>query len=837
MRRAVNIEESRILIVEDNPVAGEMCAYILANGGCGQVSLTADGRNVGALHAAEQFDLILLDLVMPDYSGFDVLAELMSLQNAPSPAVIVVSADSAQRVAALRHGALDFIAKPFDPEELLTRARNVLQLHVLQNQLREQVAQVSRASERLQLYRSATDNSLDGIFIVDEVTGLFIDVNQTACRMLGYSEEALMAAPALTVGILPLAAEHNGHTRDLSRKVQSHVTLVRADGSKIEVELGYEALTISDHRFAAITARDMQLRSESEQRLRQLADFDTLTGLANRRQFYSALEQTLSYARQAGMTAAVMFIDLDRFKIINDNLGHALGDLLLRECGGRLTRCVRTRDMVCRLGGDEFAVLMLLSSHGDAMLVAAKVRESFSEPFVLRGHSLNVSASIGVALYPDDTGDREELLQYADIAMYQAKASGRNTFRFFTPAMNAMGLERLDLESALRKAIEREEFCLHYQPKIDARSGRVSGVEALLRWNRPGAGLVSPAAFIPILEETGLIVSVGAWVIETACAQVRRWIDEGVGPVHVAVNVSARQFFDVALCDSIKHALERSGIDAGLLELELTESALMSNVDDTIASLNMIKALGSRIAIDDFGTGYSSLAYLKRFPIDTIKIDIAFVREVISNPPDAAITLAIIQMAHGLGLRAIAEGVETNAQVNFLGKHMCDELQGFFFSPALTAEATGRFILGRGERTLALPMVTQPSILLVDDDPDLLFITEVAISGWGYQVFSASSAATAFDVLASHRVDVILCDQRMPLMDGTEFFRRVKDLYPTALRIAMSGNADQQSITAAVNEGAIFKFLSKPWRHEELEHLLGDAFSLVAQRRERNFVC
>jgi EAL domain-containing protein (putative c-di-GMP-specific phosphodiesterase class I)/ActR/RegA family two-component response regulator len=415
---------------------------------------------------------------------------------------------------------------------------------------------------------------------------------------------------------------------------------------------------------------------------------------------------------------------------------------------------------------------------------------------------------------------------YADTAMYRAKQAGRDTFRFFTAEMNAEMMARLDLETALRRAVANDEFVLHYQPKVHLGSGRIAGLEALLRWRRPGHGLVSPADFIPVLEETGLIVSVGSWVLTTVCEQIGRWIRSPIGPVQVSVNVSGRQLIDGDLEADVVGALQANRIPAGLLELELTETSLMANTEDTIATLQRLKALGLQISIDDFGTGYSSLAYLRRFPIDKLKIDIAFIRDITTNPDDAAIARTIIRMAHGLKLEVIAEGVETAAQLTYLRRHHCDQIQGYYFSrPVPVAEV--ELMLGEAKCLPAPPGndgVHLKTLLLVDDDAEVLALLEGLLRQDGYHILSALSGAEGLELLALHEVQVIVCDQRMPRMSGSEFLDRVKDLHPDTLRIILSGFADLESIMDAINRGAVYRFYKKPWEGDVMRENIRDAF-------------
>ena len=449
---------------------------------------------------------------------------------------------------------------------------------------------------------------------------------------------------------------------------------------------------------------DITERKDAQERLQRLAHYDTLTGLPNRANYYDSLKRALAQAERNRALVSVLFIDLDGFKTVNDSLGHAVGDELLRQVAARLLKCLRVRDTVGRLGGDEFA-LILFTPDGPqgASTVAHKVREVLRQPFELQGHQVAVGASIGIAVSPHDSSDADTLIKYADTAMYRAKEAGRDTYRFYTADMNLRALENLELESALRKALDRNEFVLHYQPKMRIDNGQWTGVEALMRWNRPGHGLVSPAVFIPVLEKTGLIVPVGKWVIDAACGQIAAWKGTGLGSIRIAVNLSGKQFLRPAFDEEVARAardhgigtellefeveaarsLRTHGVNPGMLEFELTESALMSHAQGNIAALQRLKALGIAIAVDDFGTGYSSLAYLKRFPIDKVKIDIAFIRDVTTNPDDAAITLAIIGMAHSLKLKAVAEGVETREQLEFLRANGCDEMQGYYLSRPL----------------------------------------------------------------------------------------------------------------------------------------------------------
>ena len=437
-------------------------------------------------------------------------------------------------------------------------------------------------------------------------------------------------------------------------------------------------------------------REDARNRLTYLAQYDALTGLPNRHRLATCLEGAIAAAAHKGHRAGVMFIDLDRFKSVNDMMGHSVGDELLAQAGRRLQDCVREGDVVARLGGDEFAVVLpRLDGQDDAEAIAARIVEALARPFMLQGQQLFVSASVGIAAYPQDGADADALLKSADTAMYSAKNSGRNNYRFYLAEMHATTTQRLQIETDLHLALERGEFELHYQPKLRLDSGAVSGFEALLRWRHPERGLVSPLEFISILEDTGMILPVGEWVIAEVCRQLGEWagILDQVPPV--AINLSARQLAEAGLPDTVRGIVARAGIDPRLLEFELTESMLMADPEAAVAILSSLKAQGMRLSVDDFGTGYSSLAYLKRFPLDALKIDRTFVRDLPADSDDAAITKAVISLAHSLNLKVVAEGVETVAHVRALEAYQCDEIQGYYISRPLPAHACAALLAER----------------------------------------------------------------------------------------------------------------------------------------------
>ncbi|MDP3671446.1 MAG: EAL domain-containing protein [Telluria sp.] len=829
-----NILQARILVVDDVEANVRLLEYLLTSTGYRNVSSSMDPRQVAGLHRANRYDLIVLDLHMPGMNGFEVMEALKPLETEAYLPVLVVTAEPDKKLAALEAGARDFVGKPFDPVEVLTRIRNMLEVRLLHRESKQHEELLERTvrerTAELQRFRSAMDATADAIFLIDAGSMALLDVNDGACRMLGYQREELLRMDPAVFGLATRAQLER--QADPARDVEREPDLVGAELARpgmqaVPVEIYWQVRMVGATRMLIAVARDISERRLAQQRLRHMASYDSLTGLPNRTLFYESLHEAVQQARARQLRVVVLFIALDRFRMINDTLGAQMGDDLLRQFSSRLVRCVRTRDTVGRLGGDEFALILTNTrDQQDAINVANEVREALRAPFDLEGQQALLTASIGIAMYPDDAAEPATLIKYADTAMERAKDAGRDGYRFFTAGMNVKVLARLDLELALRRALENDEFFLHYQPKVNVNTGRISGVEALLRWNRPGHGMVLPVEFVPVMEETGLIVRVGEWVIDTACRQVAQWCASEVGEVRVAVNVSSRQFVEGDLEGQIKAALARHKIDPGLLELELTEGSLMSNVSHTVALLASLKALGITISIDDFGTGYSSLAYLKRFPIDKLKIDIAFVRDVTTNPDDAAIALAIISMAHSLHMRVVAEGVESHAQLTFLRRHRCDEIQGFHFSRALPSAELGALVIeNRSLRTEpADDDENRQTLLLLDDDVNVLSSLHRLLRRDNYRILTAVTPAEGFELLALHRVHVIVCDQRMPNMSGTEFLSKVKEMYPDTIRIILSGYTGLEAVLDSINRGAIYRFYTKPWDDAQLRENIRMAF-------------
>lgn len=561
----------------------------------------------------------------------------------------------------------------------------------LQHALRVRNRALKLSQRSLHLAEKVIENSLEGIIITDK-EGLIETVNPAFSRLTGYRpEEVIGRNPSL----LSSGRHSRAFYRDMWRKLaeegywQGEIWNRRKNGQVYPELLTITAITdmAGEVTHYAALFSDISELKENEERIKHLAYFDPLTGLPNRRLFADRLQMGIAHAHRSGQQLAVLFVDLDRFKRVNDSLGHAVGDSLLREVSRRIESCVREDDTVARMGGDEFTVMLsFVRDFEEAVQVARRIIEQLEQPVVVEGNELVVTSSIGISYYPDDGLEPEVLVRNADTAMYRAKTQGRNGYQLYAPSMNVRSREHLSLEVALRRALERGELRLFYQPLHASANREFVEAEALLRWEHPERGLIPPADFVPLAEETGLIEPIGEWVLSTACRQLRTWLDQGFSGLKLAVNISARQFRQPEFLGVLKRNLDRFRVPPGALNLELTESLLMEDGIEVIRMLNRIRDLGVGISVDDFGTGYSSLNYLKRFPIRTLKIDRSFVRDISSSSEDEAIVSAVINLAHSLKLTVVAEGVEREEQLTLLKRHGCDLIQGFLFAPALPPE-------------------------------------------------------------------------------------------------------------------------------------------------------
>ena len=551
--------------------------------------------------------------------------------------------------------------------------------------------------EAVRRYSSLFEHATEGIFQTTP-EGRYLNANPALARIYGHAspDDLIAYLQDISRQLYVLPERRTEFVRLLQERGMVHnfeSQVYRRDGNIIWISENARAVRDTDGsvQFFEGTVVDITERRLHDEKLEYQASHDSLTGLPNRSLLRDRIEQAIAKARRDGHLVAVVFVDLDHFKLINDSLGHHVGDRLLLEVADRLMACVRGHDSVARHGGDEF-VIVLTEQHDENEIIAvvSRLLEAISQPWIDNGQEYGLSCSVGVSCYPQDGDDPDGLLRSADAAMYKAKASGRSTYHFYTPELNQAINERLELENSLRHALERDEFRVYYQPRVDVASGCIIGAEALIRWDCPGKGIVPPDSFISIAEETGLIIPIGQWILQEACRQASAWQRAGLPSINVSVNLSPIQFRHAGLVQSVAAALAQAELDPACLELELTESFVMHDAERINVAMQSLKALGVDIAVDDFGTGYSSLSYLKRFPVDRLKVDKSFVRDIDSDPDDAAIVRAIITLGHALGLKVVAEGVETRAHHDFLRQHGCDELQGYYFSrpiPALDMEA------------------------------------------------------------------------------------------------------------------------------------------------------
>ncbi len=571
------------------------------------------------------------------------------------------------------------------------------------------------------------------------------------------------------------------------------------------------------------------------------ATLDPLTGLPNRAALIERMTRAIRDAQQAladqnqgsegGRGFSVMCLDLDRFRLLNDSLGHGIADDLLKRIAARLNEVVRESDSVARTSANEFCLLVASDVDAERLEeLARRVLSAVAAPVTVLGRTVSVSASLGIARFPLDARDAEALLHHAFEAMSEAKRGGGDDLRFYVPVEPQQGVVPTDIAAGLRDVVQRNELRLHYQPKVNLHSGKIVGFEALVRWQHPQLGLIAPGRFITVAEETGLIVNLSQWVIRSVLAQQCLWRDAGLPLLPVAVNLSLRHFHGMALPRFLAEQFAETGLSPSSLELELGESAMMRAPTQAFIIADRIRDLGVRLTLDDFGTGLSSLSYLSRLTVDALKIDQSFVRDITSNPVSASIVAAIIAMAHKLGKRCIAVGVETEGQALQLRRYDCDEMQGFYFSKPVPADEAAAILAAGHNLALAQDSVeakaaAQQTLLLVDDEPNILSALHRLLRREGYRILTADSGHSALELLARNAVQVIVSDHRMPGMTGVELLSRVRDLYPETQRIILSGYSDIGTLTDAINRGAVWKFISKPWEDDALKNEIRRAFA------------
>lgn len=570
---------------------------------------------------------------------------------------------------------------------------NVIKTYVFDLTKRKQIETALKESE--ERYRAVVRQISEGIILVDPNTKKILECNAAYCQLLGYSLEEILGLTLYEV----IALEKENIDKHLAQLTNNKLDLVlesihiTKQHSLVSVEMNISLIRYGEKEVLCFAVRDITARKRSEEMLKYQASHDLLTGLPNRTLFNERLSQAIAKAKKAQQTLAVMFLDLDHFKKINDTLGHATGDQLLKNFAKRILHCLRSTDTVARWGGDEFTILLPhVSCEKDVAHISERIIDSIRHSFEIDNHQLHVGVSIGIAIYPQDGQDAETLLKNADAVLYRAKEQGRNHYRFYNPTVNSQASGLLKLENLLHQALEKQQFRLHYQPRVNTETSEVMGMEALLRWQHPEQGQISPMKFIPLAEESSLIVPIGEWVLYNACKQNKAWQKAGFPKFKVAVNISPRQFQQGKLVSTVERILAQTELEPRYLELEITENIIIHNVEFAQEALTQLSNLGVHIAIDDFGTGYSSLSYLKKFPFHTLKIDQSFVRELKNKPQDKAIISAIITLGKGLGLKVVAEGVETEEQLTLLRELECEEIQGYWFSRPLDVDNATKFL-------------------------------------------------------------------------------------------------------------------------------------------------
>ncbi|MCG6117730.1 MAG: EAL domain-containing protein [Aquimonas sp.] len=691
----------------------------------------------------------------------------------------------------------------------------------------------------VRLLARAFESSKSGMLISDarapDMPAVY--VNPAFARMSGYTTEEILGRNCRFMHGDDREQEGlETIRRTLARQGECEVVLrnYRRDGT-----LFWNQLTLAPVRDTegAVThyigvATDLTDRRRHEAELAYLARHDQVTGLPRFIDPEEALRPLIEEAAAKGERVALWCIDIDHFQSVNETVGYRGGDEVLRLLASRIRYITGASSKLWRLTSDEF-VLALRYAAGDfdAGTIAEQIRHALEVPVPVSGSQLFLSATIGYAVHPDNARDPIELFQCAESAMYRAKRMGRNSVQGSTASHAEELRERLSLGSRLRSAISNHEFVLHYQPQVSGSDGRITGMEALVRWRTSDRGLILPERFIHVAEELGSIVELGRWVMHEACLQARRWHDAGFKDIRVGINVSALQLHRISFVDEVREALAASGAPPQMLEIEITEAAVVGNLNRSVEILQALKRLGVNLALDDFGVGYSCLSQLKRFPIDRLKIDQSFVRDIAAAGSEAAIARAITAMGHELHMKVIAEGVETEAQFGYLLRNHCDEFQGFLFSPAVpvdeaSAQLAKRYVAPNVMSTAR----AERGLLLVDDESNVLRALVRVLRRDGYLIHTATNAAEGFELLAKNRVQVIVSDQRMPGISGTEFLSRVKDMYPDTMRIVLSGYTDLATLTDAINRGAIYKFLTKPWDDEDLRQQVQDAFRHFDER-------
>jgi diguanylate cyclase (GGDEF)-like protein/PAS domain S-box-containing protein len=668
------------------------------------------------------FAAILLDVQMPGMDGFGTAKIIKAREKTKNIPILFITAnnmDSEHIFKGYSLGAIDYILKPFDPIILKAKVEGFVQIYKMNQQILKQATILIEKTRELEmtnreltkvtsdlriseeLANVISETSMDTMLVIDE-TGIILKVNPAIEKMFGYEETEILGKDIFVLFsneesqkyLLKVLKVVNRLENILGYENQKELKAIHKDGSTLPVEVQIGKRYVQDRCIVACTIRDISKAKEYQDRITHLAYHDGLTELPNRRYFNEQLSNLINVAKQSNQTLAMMYIDMDRFKYINDSLGHMMGDKVLKEVANRLTGSVREGDFVARIGGDEFNIIMSNTNRETAIEIAENLLENFKLPFLIDTYELFITTCIGISIFPYDGEEMLALMKNADAALFRAKEQGKNKYKMYHSGMNIQSYKSFILQNDLRKAIERDELALVYQPRINIETGAIGSAEALLRWHHPSWGTIPPLEFIPLAEETGLIVDIGEWVLKSACKQIKAWQNAGLSMIRIAVNFSAQQFLQKDLVENIKRILNETDVSPSLIEIEMTESVIMENEAIITSTLKELKNMGICISIDDFGTGYSSLNYLRRFPVNIIKIDKSFIQDISNTYSDSrAITSTIISLAQSLNMAVIAEGVETEEQMNILREHNCHEIQGYLFSPPVRPKEFEQFLM------------------------------------------------------------------------------------------------------------------------------------------------
>ncbi|GAB2867174.1 hypothetical protein GCM10027277_40190 [Pseudoduganella ginsengisoli] len=853
-----------ILIVDDEPsnlavlkqILGDTYTLVFARNG-------ADGLAAARKHRPT---LVLLDVQMPGMDGYSVCRSLKNDPLTENTPVIFVSSmgEVGDEAAGFACGAVDYLTKPVSPAIVHARVRTHLSL-VRAAALELEQAKTARLS-RIHAVLSGTNSAIVRIRqpqpLLQEACRIAVAHGGFGLAWIGMAGADGQISIAATEGADAGQADLQQSAAEVIRHIlKSGATVVcndvRSGGAfphscADALARGFEsmvglplhsprgvigAMLLYAQAAGSFDEEEMKLLGElagdivfaqdaiaNEQRANYLSYYDALTGLPNMGLFLDRLEQIEQNAFHSGGGAFVIVLNLERFKQVNDTVGRHGGDEVLRVIAARLGADLGRQCTVARVGADNFAVAGERGIDENVNTLCATLLKVVNEPITVHGTTVQLAARLGVSVYPADASDSESLFKNAEAALKQTKAVLAR-FQYYSQELNERLAQKAELERLLKEAVDMGQFTMFYQPKVDLRTGQIGGAEALIRWQHPVMGTVSPDRFIPLAEETGMVVPIGDWVIQAVCAQQAQWQREGQRIVPIAVNLSALQFRESNVLQTISGALEQHGLDPRWLEVELTESLVMHDPEAAQQTMRQFGELGLRISLDDFGTGYSSLAYLKRFPFHYVKIDRAFVTELTNNPDDAAIATAIIAMAHSLRMSVIAEGVETEAQMQFLRSRHCDYLQGFYFSRPVPAEKFNKMVQDGNQLALSSDLSRPPhTLLVIDDDETFQSGMQRTLRGEGYRILCATSAVQAMELLALHPVQVIVFNQLGKGFDRKSALSAAARMYPDTMRIVLSGQGELHAVLEAVNRGEIYRFLTQPWDEDILKLTIREAF-------------